>query len=286
MVPWPTHLVHDADDQLASHAGISAAALAGSGPRAVSCVLGGTALMRMIKCRAGADNILFSRTRPFKSLLQKRGRQTSAAHARLPRLHAPPARPTTARGVPRVQTSASTHAMTGSVVTVQLGQCGNQVGAELFDTLSTEIDAHPSRDRAGIRRAFFREPHRDDDSDAGFNSDDVASTSSRKTPVARAVLIDMEPKVVQASVRRARKTGRWRYDGDRTLAFQSGSGNNWARGYHTYGELVRDEVLDLVRAEAEACDHMGGFMLMQSMAGGEFLIVFERLYLRTYGQCE
>ena len=120
--------------------------------------------------------------------------------------------------------------MTGSVVTVQLGQCGNQVGAELFDTLSTEIDAHPSRDRAGIRRAFFREPHRDEDSDAGFNSDDVASTSSRKTPVARAVLIDMEPKVVQASVRRARKTGRWRYDGDRTLAFQSGSGNNWARG--------------------------------------------------------
>ena len=44
MVPWPTHLVHDADDQLASHAGISAAALAGSGPRAVSCVLGGTTL--------------------------------------------------------------------------------------------------------------------------------------------------------------------------------------------------------------------------------------------------
>ena len=85
--------------------------------------------------------------------------------------------------------------MTGSVVTVQLGQCGNQVGAELFDTLSNEIDAHPSRDRAGIRRAFFREPHRDDDSDAGFNSDDVASTSSRKTPVARAVLIDMEPRL-------------------------------------------------------------------------------------------
>ena len=53
--------------------------------------------------------------------------------------------------------------MTGSVVTVQLGQCGNQVGAELFDTLSNEIDAHPSRDRAGIRRAFFREPHSDED---------------------------------------------------------------------------------------------------------------------------
>ena len=78
----------------------------------------------------------------------------------------------------------------------------------------------------------------------------------------------MEPKVVQSSLRRARKTGRWRYDGDRTLAFQSGSGNNWARGYHTYGDAVRHDVLDLVAKEAEACDHMGGFVLMQSMAGG------------------
>ena len=81
--------------------------------------------------------------------------------------------------------------MTGSVVTVQLGQCGNQVGAELFDTLSNEIDAHPSRDRAGIRRAFFREPHRDDDDGNPFGDDATASTSSRQTPVARAVLIDI-----------------------------------------------------------------------------------------------
>ena len=39
MVPWPTHLVHDADDQLASHAGISAAATRGvRSPRGVVCV--------------------------------------------------------------------------------------------------------------------------------------------------------------------------------------------------------------------------------------------------------
>ena len=153
--------------------------------------------------------------------------------------------------------------MPGSVVTVQLGQCGNQVGAELFDTLSAEIDAHPPRDRAGIRRAFFREPHRDE-----HDADVSGASTSYMAPVARAVLIDMEPKVVQASLRRARRTGRWRYDGDRTLAFQSGSGNNWARGYHTYGDAVRHDVLDLVAKEAEACDHVGGFMLMQSMAGG------------------
>ena len=165
--------------------------------------------------------------------------------------------------IPQPRTFRDVVAMPGSVVTVQLGQCGNQVGAELFDTLSAEIDAHPPRDRAGIRRAFFREPHRDE-----HDADVSGASTSYMAPVARAVLIDMEPKVVQASLRRARRTGRWRYDGDRTLAFQSGSGNNWARGYHTYGDAVRHDVLDLVAKEAEACDHVGGFMLMQSMAGG------------------
>ena len=47
-----------------------------------------------------------------------------------------------------------------------------------------------------------------------------------------------------------------------------GSGNNWARGYNTYGTQVRDAALELARRETEACDHLGGFLLMQSMAGG------------------
>lgn len=49
---------------------------------------------------------------------------------------------------------------------------------------------------------------------------------------------------------------------------QSGAGNNWAHGYHGYGPRVRDHVLDLTRREAEACDVLGGFLLLQSMAGG------------------
>ena len=78
----------------------------------------------------------------------------------------------------------------------------------------------------------------------------------------------MEPKVVHSSLRRAKRTGQWRYDPGGTLAFQSGSGNNWARGYNTYGAQVRETALELARRETEACDHMGGFLLMQSMAGG------------------
>lgn len=86
--------------------------------------------------------------------------------------------------------------------------------------------------------------------------------------VARAVLIDMEPKVIHASLRRAKRTNRWAYDPSQTLAFQSGSGNNWARGYNTYGASAREAALGLVRREAERCDALGGFLLAQSMAGG------------------
>jgi len=79
----------------------------------------------------------------------------------------------------------------------------------------------------------------------------------------------MEPKVIASSLKRARRSShRWRYDANSALAFQSGSGNNWARGYNTYGGLVRDEALELVRREAERCDHLGGFLLTQSLAGG------------------
>ena len=74
--------------------------------------------------------------------------------------------------------------------------------------------------------------------------------------------------MIHASMRSARRSGTWQYEPNGSLAFQSGSGNNWARGYNTYGTRVREEVLELVRRETEACDHMGGFLLMQSMAGG------------------
>ena len=134
------------------------------------------------------------------------------------------------------------------------------MGAEFFATLANEADAAPPATRAEIHNAFFRPPSRRAASDA--------PDAPGAVPTARAVLIDMEPKVVQSTIRRARQTGRWQYDPKGTLAFQSGSGNNWARGYNTYGAQVRDVALDLVRRETEACDHAGGFLLVQSMAGG------------------
>jgi tubulin delta len=46
------------------------------------------------------------------------------------------------------------------------------------------------------------------------------------------------------------------------------AGNNWALGYHQHGARCAEAVIDRARLEVEACDHFGGFMLLQSLAGG------------------
>jgi tubulin delta len=66
------------------------------------------------------------------------------------------------------------------VITVQLGQCGNQLGFSLFETLAAELD----RQEYGVDgwETFFRP---------------AAAAAGRrdKACTARAVLVDMEPKV-------------------------------------------------------------------------------------------
>ena len=48
----------------------------------------------------------------------------------------------------------------------------------------------------------------------------------------------------------------------------SGAGNNWAHGFHFYGPQYREDIMELVRTEAEQCDSLQGFLLMHSLGGG------------------
>lgn len=48
--------------------------------------------------------------------------------------------------------------------------------------------------------------------------------------VARALLVDMEPKVINRSMSMAAKSGRWSYGASSHFSQKQGSGNNWANG--------------------------------------------------------
>src|SRR5271155_3467309 len=49
---------------------------------------------------------------------------------------------------------------------------------------------------------------------------------------------------------------------------QSGAGNNWAKGHYTEGAELVDQVLDVVRREAEGCECLQGFQITHSLGGG------------------
>ncbi|XP_037330557.2 tubulin delta chain isoform X2 [Pungitius pungitius] len=137
-----------------------------------------------------------------------------------------------------------------SIVTVQLGQCGNQVGPELFDVISSDAQEGQKRAfSAAVRERFFHQ-------------------TTRGELVARAVLVDMEPKVINHSVSRAAKSGVWRYGEASHFSQKQGSGNNWANGFCVHGPRHSDAVEELVRREVERCDRLAGLMAMMSVAGG------------------
>ena len=68
-------------------------------------------------------------------------------------------------------------AMPGSCVTIQVGQCGNQLGACVLDRLAREFASEAEADY------FFRAPLR----------------GSQPYKVARAVLVDTEPRALGAA---------------------------------------------------------------------------------------
>jgi tubulin delta len=134
------------------------------------------------------------------------------------------------------------------VITVQVGQCGNQVGMRTLDALHQD---------AGADERFFRRAQRR-----------AASGGRDEVAIARAVLIDMEPKAVRDCTAAAKATGTWEYSAARTFTEQGGSGNNWAHGFHEHGPRCNDAMLELIRAELEAADRAGGVLIYQALAGG------------------
>uniref|UniRef100_A0A915MKP9 Tubulin beta chain n=2 Tax=Meloidogyne javanica TaxID=6303 RepID=A0A915MKP9_MELJA len=83
--------------------------------------------------------------------------------------------------------------------------------------------------------------------------------------VPRAVLVDLEPGTMDSI--RAGPYGEL-FRPDNFVFGQSGAGNNWAKGHYTEGAELVDNVLDVVRKEAEGCDCLQGFQLTHSLGGG------------------
>ncbi len=96
-----------------------------------------------------------------------------------------------------------------------------------------------------------------------FSSHSWQASGNKYVP--RAVLVDLEPGTMDAV--RAGPFGQL-FRPDNFVFGQSGAGNNWAKGHYTEGAELVDQVLDVVRREAEGCDCLQGFQITHSLGGG------------------
>lgn len=82
--------------------------------------------------------------------------------------------------------------------------------------------------------------------------------------VPRALLIDLEPRVINAIKNSAFAN---LYNPENMFFEQDGAGNNWAAGYSA-GEKIQEDLLDMIDREADGSDSLEGFVLIHSIAGG------------------
>ena len=134
------------------------------------------------------------------------------------------------------------------VVTLQVGQCGNQIGSEFWTRICQEhgisAEGYYSGDVADDRKDIF------------FYEAD----SGRYVP--RVVRIDLEPRAISTVHRNF-------YNDDNVFLSQDGcgAGNNWAHGY-TSGREMKDDIMETCRREAEGCDFLESYFIFHSVAGG------------------
>ena len=158
------------------------------------------------------------------------------------------------------------------LITLQVGQCGNQVGVEFWRRLcqehgialdGTPIDAPPQQQsQQQLPEVAIPSPSTPcDRKETFFYMDD----DSHYVP--RAVLVDLEPGVISGITKSGSPFAELFNRENCFVGETSGAANNWARGYSS-GERVHEELFDILDREADNCDNLEGFLLCHSLAGG------------------
>eukprot|EP01038_Epipyxis_sp_PR26KG_P013995 gene13995-18768_t len=136
-------------------------------------------------------------------------------------------------------------------ITIQVGQCGNQIGTQFWNLLLHEHEHTPDDDDA--LSAFFRFAPV-----PGKNG----KTHAMK---ARALLVDMECGPLQETMRGPMGS---LFDETQYVMDVSGAGNNFAQGFANYGPTYRNSFEEGLRRNAEHCDSLQTFLVTHSLGGG------------------
>lgn len=143
--------------------------------------------------------------------------------------------------------------MPREIITLQVGQCGNQIGMEFWKQLCAEHGIGQN----GILEDFAVE--------GGDRKDVFFYQADDEQYIPRALLVDLEPRVlnhVQQELPRL-------YNPENIYQHPEGggAGNNWACGY-SIGQTVQEEIMEMIDREADGSESLEGFLMCHSIAGG------------------
>lgn len=139
------------------------------------------------------------------------------------------------------------------IIFIQVGQCGNRIGAYFWETVASEhgIDAmgHYAGNNVNQTKcieSFFR------------------NAGGKYIP--RCVFVATEPGVTDEIKGGPQGT---LFSPENYVVGDSGCGNNWAKGHYSEGALLLGQVMQRIAAEVEQCKSLDGFILCHSLGGGD-----------------
>ncbi|KAJ1674206.1 gamma-tubulin [Spiromyces aspiralis] len=144
--------------------------------------------------------------------------------------------------------------MPREIITLQVGQCGNQIGSEFWSHLCIEHGISPD----GTLQDFATEG--EDRKDVFFYQADDDHY------IPRSILIDLEPRVIN-NILQSPYANLYNPENVFRTKDGGGAGNNWANGYHQ-GETICEDIIEMLDREADNSDSLEGFNLLHSIAGG------------------
>ncbi|CAG8594143.1 13633_t:CDS:10 [Ambispora gerdemannii] len=144
--------------------------------------------------------------------------------------------------------------MPRELITIQTGQCGNQIGMEFWGQLCAEHGI--SQD--GILEDFATE--------GGDRKDVFFYQADDEHYIPRALLLDLEPRVIN-NILASKYANLYNPENIYLSKDGGGAGNIWAYGF-SQAEKVCEDIFEMIDREADGSDSLEGFMLLHSIAGG------------------
>lgn len=138
------------------------------------------------------------------------------------------------------------------VISINIGQCGVQMGNSCWELYCLEHGVNPDGTLSQTRP--------DEDNMQTFFND-----TSHNKMVPRSVFVDLEPTVIDDI-----KTGIYKnlFNPDQMICGKEDAANNYARGHYTIGKEMLDPVMNRIRKMAEQCDSLQGLLIFHSCGGG------------------